>query len=83
MNITQRAVKAAKAPESGNHIFYDDELRGFGLRVTAAGVKAFILNYSVAGRERRVTIGRWPEWSAEAARARSGARRAARLRPRG
>ena len=68
MNITQRAVKAAKAPESGNHIFYDDELRGFGLRVTAAGVKAFILNYSVAGRERRATIGRWPEWSAEAAR---------------
>ena len=30
MNITQRTVKAAKAPESGNHIFYDDELRASG-----------------------------------------------------
>jgi integrase len=69
MNITQRAVKAAKPPQTGNHIHYDDELRGFGLRVTAANVKSFVLNYSVAGRERRFTIGRWPEWSADAARA--------------
>jgi|HubBroStandDraft_6_1064221.scaffolds.fasta_scaffold543022_3 hypothetical protein len=69
MNITQRAVKAAKPPATGNHIHYDDQFRGFGLRVTAANVKSFVLNYSVAGRERRFTLGRWPEWSADAARA--------------
>jgi hypothetical protein len=69
MNITQRAVKAAKPPANGNHIHYDDQLRGFGLRVTAANVNSFVLNYSIAGRERRFTIGRWPEWSADAARA--------------
>lgn len=67
-HITERAVRAAKPPASGSRIYYDREMRGFGLRVTAAGVKAFILNYSVAGRERRCTIGRHPAWSADAAR---------------
>jgi site-specific recombinase XerD len=38
------------------------------VRITAAGVVAFILNYRIAGRERRYTIGRYPEWSADAAR---------------
>jgi integrase len=70
MNITERAVKAAKLPATGNQvIYYDDHERGFGLRVTKAGVKSFVLNYSVAGRERRCTIGRHPAWSADKARA--------------
>jgi integrase len=65
-HISQRSVKALKPGKE--RIWYDDELRGFGVRVTEAGVKAFVLNYSIAGRERRCTIGRWPEWSADAAR---------------
>jgi len=40
MNITERAVKAAKLPASGNQvIYYDDVLRGFGLRVTTSGMR--------------------------------------------
>src|SRR5262249_30126756 len=38
--------------------------RGFGVRVTAAGQRAFILNYRIRGREHRFTIGAWPDWSA-------------------
>jgi integrase len=38
------------------------------VRITAAGVVAFILNYRIVGRERRYTIGRYPELSADAAR---------------
>src|SRR5262249_46204814 len=41
---------------------------GFGVRITAQGAVSFILNYRIKGRERRYTIGRWPEWSADAAR---------------
>jgi integrase len=67
-HISQRSVKSAKAPAEGSCISYDDQVRGFGLRVTAAGIKSFVLNYSIAGRERRITIGRWPEWTADAAR---------------
>ena len=38
--------------------------RGFGVRVTAAGSRAFVLNYRLRGREHRFTIGAWPDWSA-------------------
>jgi Arm domain-containing DNA-binding protein len=44
------------------------DVKGFGVRVTAAGAKAFILNYRAGERERRYTIGGWPEWSVAAAR---------------
>src|SRR6476646_4646281 len=45
-------IQGAKAP------------RGFGVRVTASGARAFILNYRLRGREYRYTIGAWPDWSA-------------------
>ena len=67
-HVSQRSVKALQPPVDKERIWYDDEQRGFGVRVTKAGVKSFILNYSIVGRERRFTIGRFPEWSADAAR---------------
>ncbi|GEP07213.1 tyrosine-type recombinase/integrase [Methylobacterium oxalidis] len=66
--ITETLVKSLPSPERGNRITYDTELKGFGVRITAAGAKSFILNYRIAGRERRYTIGSYPEWSATAAR---------------
>ena len=37
--------------------------------MTAAGARAFVLNYRTkAGRERRFTIGSFPEWKTAAAR---------------
>ena len=32
--------------------------------MTAAGAKSFVLNYRVGLKERRYTIGNWPDWSA-------------------
>lgn len=66
--ITEQLVKSLPPPTSGNQITYDTDLKGFGIRVTASGAKAFILNYRIHGRERRVTIGSYPEWTAAAAR---------------
>ena len=43
-------------------------MTGFGARITAAGAISFVLNYRVAGRERRLTIGRYPAWLVERAR---------------
>jgi hypothetical protein len=43
-------------------------VKGFGVRITSAGAKAFILNYRAAGRERRITIGSFPDWSVADAR---------------
>lgn len=69
--ITDDLVKGLPLPASGNRVTYDDKVRGFGIRVTAGGAKAFVLNYRVAGRERRMAIGRYPDWSVESARKRA------------
>src|SRR5688572_7771507 len=67
--LTDSGVKALPSPASGNRIYYDSEMRGLGCRVTAAGVKAFVLNYRTrSGTERRYTIGQYPAWKVSAAR---------------
>lgn len=66
--LSETLVRQAPPPAKGNKVYYDDSFPGFGLRVTASGHKAFVLNYTINGRERRMTIGKYPAWSASAAR---------------
>jgi len=70
MRLTDTITKQLPTPERGNKIAWDDPVRGFGVRVTAAGARSFILNYrrKSDGRERRITIGAFPDWSTTAAR---------------
>lgn len=71
--LTDSFVKALEAPAKGNRIVYDADVKGFGVRITANGSRAFILNYRTRrGRERRYTIGRWPDWKTSVARAEAG-----------
>jgi integrase len=70
-NLTQTFAKRVKPPESGYDIHWDegnDSIAGFGLRVTAGGIKSFLLNYRVHARQRRYTIGQLSAWTAETAR---------------
>jgi integrase len=70
--ITEEIVRQLPVPGKGNRITYfagamvqgAKAPRGFGVRVTAAGARAFVLNYRLRGREYRFTIGAWPDWSA-------------------
>lgn len=66
--ITDQIVRNLALPSKGNRVTYDVEIKGFGVRATAAGARAFILNYRAEGRERRYTIGAYPDWSVAAAR---------------
>ncbi len=66
--ISEKVVKELLPPATGNRRVYDTDLPGFGVRITANGVVAFVLNYTLRGVERRFTIGRWPTWSVTAAR---------------
>jgi len=67
--LTEKIVREAKAPATGSRITYDDDVRGFGVRITAKGVRAFVLEYSFRGHNRRYTIGRHgEEFSVVAAR---------------
>src|SRR5215468_9046635 len=66
------ADKAPAPPADGKRpyrIYFDPEIRGFGLRVTKAGAKSWILNYRAGRVERRYTIGSHRDpWRAAAAR---------------
>jgi hypothetical protein len=70
-HLTDKLAKELPTPACGSSkIYYDDEVKGFGVRVTGANARAFVLNYrNRAGRERRYTIGRVSEWKVGVARA--------------
>jgi len=78
MRLTDVTVRRLPLPAKGYAIAWDDDVAGFGARVTAAGARAFILNYRKrSGRQRRFTIGGFPDWRTTAAR--EEARRLRRL----
>jgi hypothetical protein len=49
----------------------DPKATGFGVRAYPGGGKSFFLDYRLDGRQRRITIGPFPRWSADAARERA------------
>ena len=67
MRLTDKLIRGLATPATGNRIVYDD-VGGFGIRITAAGARAFILTYRNAGRQRRYTIGAYPDWPLATAR---------------
>ena len=67
--LASSVIRILKPPATGNKVYWDSEVAGFGLRITANDAKAFILNYrTTAGRARRKTIGGYPDWTATDAR---------------
>ncbi|MEW8403723.1 MAG: tyrosine-type recombinase/integrase [Candidatus Thiodiazotropha taylori] len=68
MKLTKTAVEQALIPDSGQHFYRDDQLKGFALRVTARGVKSFVVEKRIQGRVKRKTLGRFGKLTAEQAR---------------
>ena len=68
------AQEARPAGDRRCKTHWDSEITGFGVRLFApssrrpAGAKSFFVNYRIDGREKRLTIGSHPDWSAGAAR---------------
>jgi integrase len=61
-------VKKLK-PRSSTYIEFDTVVKGFGVRLTPAGSRSFVISYRTrSGRQRRYTIGGFPNWSLSAAR---------------
>jgi integrase len=67
--LSDASARKALPPTRGQLFLWDTEIKGFALRVTSGGAKSFVLDYRVDGRQRRITLGNYPDWTVQAARA--------------
>src|SRR3546814_5927148 len=66
--ITKRAVDAMRAG-SRNDFLWDTETKGFGVKITPAGKRVYILQYRLGGagtKTQRYTIGAHGTWTPDA-----------------
>jgi integrase len=71
--ITKRSVDEVE-PGPKDDYLWDDDLKGFGLKITPAGRKVYLVQYRIGGRKgrsRRVNIGPHGVWTPEEARKRA------------
>ncbi len=68
--LTKRSVEALK-PRAKSYFAWDDEIKGFGVRVMPSGTKTYQVQYRKGGRTRRASIGRHGNITAEIARAKA------------
>ena len=58
MKLTDVAIRSLPLPQKGQVTYFDDGLKGFGVRVSKAGSRSFVL--LVGANRKRTTIGRYP-----------------------
>lgn len=66
--LTKEYIDKITPPEKGYKVHWDDKLKGFGLRVTAAGKKVFVVMGRVQGEQVGITIGPYGVWTVDHAR---------------
>lgn len=71
VNMTALWLRGLKPDRSRRRTFADLDTPGLLLRVTPGGVQTWSVWYRYRGRPRRLTIGRYPEWSLAEARQRA------------
>ena len=74
MRMTKQSIDKLPVPaplpsgKSNQHIYRDDHLSGFAVRVTSTGVKSFIVEKRLGRKNRRITIGRYGHLTLEQGR---------------
>jgi integrase len=68
--LTDAICRKLPAPAKGKKIHYDRDVAAFGMRITEANARSFVLRYRRRSDaiERTLTIGSFPDWNANAAR---------------
>lgn len=67
MKLTKRSVEQVE-PTGSRYFIWDDDLKGFGMRVEASGRKTFICRYRSDGVRRQYTLGRFGTVTVDQAR---------------
>lgn len=57
LKLSQSEVKKIVADPEKQVLYRDTEMPGLALRITPNGIKTYVFNYSLQGRERRMRIG--------------------------
>jgi len=71
LRLNEKLLRTAETRPGVSYQIFDSEVVGFAVRVLPSGARTFSVDYRHAGRQRRMAIGRWPEWSVTAARERA------------
>ena len=71
LRLNDKTVREQIPQEGRAYQVFDTDIRGLSIRVMPSGERSFVMDYRFAGRQRRMAIGRWPEWSVTAARERA------------
>jgi len=66
--LTAAAVERIRAPATGQTDHFDQGYPGLALRVSYGGAKAWVYFYRLYGKQKRLTLGRWPSMSLAGAR---------------
>ena len=66
--LTKTFIDKVQPPAEGYAMHWDDSLKGYGLRVTAAGKRVFVAQGRVLGKAVCFTIGPFGEWTEHEAR---------------
>jgi integrase len=66
--LNKTTIDKLPLPEKGYTLHWDDKFPGFGIRITSTGVKSFVLQKRINGKDTRLTIGRYGQLTAEEAR---------------
>lgn len=66
VNLTDITVKALPLPDKGQTTYWDESMKGFGVRVSQGGAKSFVVVHGV--NRQRDTLGKYPVISLKQAR---------------
>ena len=67
--VDKLPIPVAETPgKTAQKRYYDDTMKGFGVRVTSGGTKAFFVEKLIKKKLCRITLGRYPELTVEMAR---------------
>ena len=72
LRLTVKTTDGLKLPSGkSDHIEWDDELGGFGIRLREGGSRHWVFQYKIGSKQRRLTFGKYPALDAKKARDRA------------